>query len=219
MCGRALIVPREVVDQIVQDIIRKRIANYLPDWPAVRHSFRPGDEVTVILSDAAEPESAFFKTQTLRWGYEASWSKSLLFNTRYETALDVSKPNMWHDSLLNRRCIVPSLGFYETHRSETFVNPKTGKSNKQQYLFTLPDTPLIFLAGIYEQDRFSLMTTKPNAYVEPIHNRMPVVLREEELFTWLSGDFAKLFDRSELMLNVEKEQHPGSATQEQLSFL
>ncbi len=42
------------------------------------------------------------------------------------------KPNMWADSLQHRRCVVPSYGFYEPHRTDTHPSSKTGKPIKDQ---------------------------------------------------------------------------------------
>lgn len=207
MCGRVIIVPREELEQIVQDIIRRRTVEYLPDWPAVRHSGRPGDSVPLIMPGDD------LTVQNLVWGYEASWTKSLIFNTKYETALKTEGFNMWRDSLQHRRCVVSTLGFFESHRSETFINPQSGNKNKQQYLFTMPNTPLTFIAGIYENNRFSLLTTKPNAWVQPVHDRMPVVLRQDELLVWLGEDYASLFNRESIELRVEKEQDGQDAVQ------
>lgn len=217
MCGRALIVPKEVVDQIVQDIIRKRVAEYLPDWPAVRRSIYPSDVASLIV-----PQGGSLASKEMQWGFEVSWSKRPLFNTKVETAMRTDDSNMWRDSLLNRRCVLPTFGFFESHDTETYLNPQTNRSNKQQYLFTTPNSPYTFLAGIYQDDRFSLMTTEPNASVKPVHDRMPVVLVQQELDIWFNGDFTSLFDRSALALKVEKEpvpQHEGATGQKRTSGL
>lgn len=200
MCGRVVIVSQELVNQIIQDIIRRRTAEYLPDWPAVKRSGRPGDTLTLIV-----PEGDTLTSANMQWGYKVSWSKALLFNTKAETATRTEGPTLWRESLLQRRCVLPSFGFFESHKNETYKNPKTGRTAVQQYLFTLPDEPITYLAGIYEEESFSLMTTEPNDSVAPIHARMPVVLRQEELFTWLFGDYTSVFDRSGLVFTVEKE--------------
>ncbi|MDR1359009.1 MAG: SOS response-associated peptidase family protein [Coriobacteriales bacterium] len=112
---------------------------------------------------------------------------------------------MWTESLAHRRCIVPTFGFFEPHQSETFINPRTGKANKQRYFFSEPSSPVLFIAGIHAGDRFSLMTTEPNDIMRPIHNRMPVVLRQEELDTWLYGDYLSLANRSSVVLLARKD--------------
>lgn len=108
---------------------------------------------------------------------------------------------------MSRRCVVPTFGFYEPHQSETFINPRSGKPNKQSYHFASPESPVTFIAGIYENDRFSLMTTEPNAIMRPIHKRMPVVLEPRELHTWLYGDYLSLAERSSVELWASKDSH------------
>lgn len=65
---------------------------------------------------------------------------------------------------------------------------------------TLPDTRAFPLAAVLEHDRFSIVTTKPNASVASMHGRMSLVLRPGESGIWLGPDFAQLADRSTLHL-------------------
>lgn len=50
--------------------------------------------------------------------------------------------------------------------------------------------------------RLSLVTTSPNAQVSPVHNRMPLALRDFEALAWLGDDFTRLADRSNAALSV-----------------
>lgn len=208
MCNRFIMVPQDVVDEIVREIEAGyaldalpdwRALNPVPDWPAQKQSAYPRSEVPVIL-----PQEGRLGSQVMKWGYEVPWSKGVIFNTRCDTAMRPGS-NMWAESLRSRRCIVPTFGFFEPHQSETLTDPRTGKERRQQYLFTLPGSPVLFIAGIYEGGSFSLMTTEPNASVMPVHDRMPLVLREGETGTWLNGDFPSLFDRGAIPLRAEKE--------------
>ena len=197
MCGHFIMVTRDALDDIVREVEMNRAYNPMPDWPAVRQSAYPGTEAPLIVFD----EGAL-KPSLMKWGFEVAWSKGVIFNTRSETAL---KPGgMWAESVNRRRCIVPTLGFFEPHRSEVFASPRTGKQIKQPYLFTMPGSPLFFLAGVFEAGRFSLMTTEPNATVAPVHDRMPLALAQNEATTWLSGDFTSLFDRRATPLVAQK---------------
>ena len=199
MCGRFIMVSRDVLDEIIQEIELNQVLNPMPDWPATRRKAYPGSEVPLIVVKDASLEPALMK-----WGFEVSWNKGLVFNTRSDSAMRPGG-NMWAESIRSRRCIVPTLGFFEPHETQTRHNPLTGKENKQHYLFTLPSSPLFFFAGIYETDRFSLMTTEANASVAPVHKRMPLVLAQDELDTWLFGNYASLFDRSGIPLFCEPE--------------
>jgi putative SOS response-associated peptidase YedK len=40
-------------------------------------------------------------------------------------------------------------------------------------------------AGREAVESFTIMTTEPNELVRPIHNRMPVILRQEDEEQWL----------------------------------
>jgi putative SOS response-associated peptidase YedK len=142
------------------------------------------------------PRTQGLACEEMVWGFEAAWSKAgVVYNTRADTALKSGR-NMWAESLHERRLVVPTLGFFEAHRTETFISAKSGRAIKRQYLFALPDDAPLFLAGIHESGRFSVMTTEPNATVGAVHDRMPVVLRQSEVEDWLHGDWMGLFDRS-----------------------
>jgi putative SOS response-associated peptidase YedK len=82
--------------------------------------------------------------------------------------------------------VVPADGFYE------WIG--TGAS-KQPVWFHRDDGGLIFFAGLYEswkaqpeewQRTFTIITTEPNKVVAPVHNRMPVLLAEDEIDEWLN---------------------------------
>ncbi len=198
MCGQFLLIPQEIVDEIIKEVEAGIAINLMPDWPATRQSAYPKTEVPVIV-----PEGEHLVSAVMKWGYEVSWNKNVVFNTRSETATQ-PKTTMWTESFRNRRCIVPTFGFFESHRSETYIDVRTGRVRKHQYLFTAPDSPVLFIAGIYEDRHFSLMTTEPNAAMEPIHKRMPVVLAQDELDTWLHGEYESLLDRNAVGLAAEK---------------
>jgi putative SOS response-associated peptidase YedK len=80
---------------------------------------------------------------------------------------------------------VPADGFFE------WTGPK---ENRQPIWFHRSDGGLISFAGLYESWRpsptekertFTIVTTAPNALLEPIHNRMPVILEEDAIDDWL----------------------------------
>lgn len=75
----------------------------------------------------------------------------------------------------------------------------------RQYLFCLPGTRAFLLAGVREGDRFSIVTTKPNASVAPIHDHIPPVLEPEESNMRLDPDFADLASRNSISIYSEAE--------------
>jgi putative SOS response-associated peptidase YedK len=76
-------------------------------------------------------------------------------------------------------------GFYE------WAGPKEAR---QPYWFHRPDHGLVMLAGMWKwqpvadglTQAFVILTTRANAVVAPIHDRMPVVLDESHLDEWMS---------------------------------
>lgn len=83
-------------------------------------------------------------------------------------------PLSLHQRMRNRRCAIPAKVFYEWDRQKHLTT------------FSLPDQSLIWMAGIYDLEyRFSVLTTAANESVGKIHDRMPLILKREDLRQWL----------------------------------
>jgi putative SOS response-associated peptidase YedK len=92
---------------------------------------------------------------------------------------------VFREAFRRRRCIVPCDAFYEW---------QAVADGKQPYAIARADGAPMALAGLWEGWRdaagevlrtFTIMTTAANATMAPIHNRMPVILEEEDWRTWL----------------------------------
>ncbi|NLY73309.1 MAG: SOS response-associated peptidase [Tissierellia bacterium] len=139
------------------------------------------------------------KLGELIWGFPVDWTEKPVFNTRLESGLEGKK--MWREAFEKRRILLPTLGFYEPHSSLMVPSPKTGRLIKQQYLFN-QGSKLFFMAAIYEEDYFSLITTPPNSVVAKVHDRMPLVLNEDEIGLWLGGEGEYFLDRDGIELEA-----------------
>lgn len=123
----------------------------------------------------------------VRWGLLPSWVKdpktfTLLINARGETAAE--KP-AFRAAMKRRRCLIPADGFYEwqaagDRKRPFFVRAKAGG-------------PLAF-AGLWETwtgpngeelESGTIVTTRANRTLSPIHDRMPVILAPEAFDLWL----------------------------------
>lgn len=104
----------------------------------------------------------------------------LMINARAETICE--KP-MFRRSIAAQRCVIPATSFYEWDAA------------RHEYQFELPGEPL-YLAGIYDNvdgaNRFVILTTAPNASMWDIHDRMPLILRREQIRPWLTDPEAAL---------------------------
>ena len=108
------------------------------------------------------------------WGYLQYNKKGVIINARSETALE---KKTFRGSLLTRRCIVPSTGFYEWD----------GK--KRKYLFRPEGTNTLYMAGLYQYNQeelhYVILTTQANESLKDIHDRMPLVIPKNEIETWI----------------------------------
>ena len=194
MCATLIIIPQEELERIIADIQNNLKAEQQADVMTSYKEAYPKAKLPVVV-----PEENKLEVRIMQWGYPVSWQKEVIFNTKMETAL-APKKSMWSDSIQNRRCIVPSFGFYEPHMKDTHPSSKTGKPVKDKYFFHMPGSDIVWMAGVFEDEHFSIMTTAPNHWVEKIHRRMPVVLRPEEIDIWLHGAYAALTDREQIQL-------------------
>jgi putative SOS response-associated peptidase YedK len=127
----------------------------------------------------------------MRWGLVPIWAKSsregaMRFNARAE---DLASRPSFRDALRHRRCLVPADAFYEWQK----LAPKT----RHPYAIALRDGSLYAFAGLWDRwkepegqwlETFTIITTDPNQLMEPIHNRMPVILPRQAYDRWLSTD-------------------------------
>ncbi|MBR1931456.1 MAG: SOS response-associated peptidase [Lachnospiraceae bacterium] len=136
------------------------------------------------------------------WGYPGYGGKGLVINARAES---VEEKPLFREGIRHRRCIIPASGFYEWDR------------NKQKITFHLPDAETIFFAGCYDLfggvDCFTILTTEANSSMQPVHDRMPLILKREEIADWLfTNHYRELLHKT--MPELVKE-----CDYEQLSFL
>ncbi len=113
----------------------------------------------------------------MTWGFPKWQGKGVIINARSETALE---KKMFRLPLLQKRCVAPSAGFFEWRQED-------GK--KQKYLFRLPKTKQLYLAGLYntfeQMPAYAILTTAANPSVAAYHDRMPLVLEAAQIHAWL----------------------------------
>lgn len=114
--------------------------------------------------------------QPLRWGFPSADGKGTVINVRAETA--AFKP-MFRNSLLHRRCAVPTSGFFEWSHDRAH----------NKYSFRQADSGVLYLAGLYRdfggERRFVILTRPANESIADVHDRMPVILQEDQLDSWV----------------------------------
>ena len=130
------------------------------------------------------------RAEHLRWGLIPSWAKdaqmgSRMINARAET---LAERPAFRAAFARRRCLVLADGFYEWRRS--------GNSRIPMRIVMKSREPFAF-AGLWDtwQDpegevvrSCTIITTEPNELLQPIHDRMPVILAEGAESLWLDDD-------------------------------
>ena len=149
-----------------------------------RYNIAPTQLVLVIRCG----EDGQNRIDLLKWGLIPSWAKdpkigSSMINARSETVHE--KPAFRH-LIKFKRCIVPASGYCDW----LHIGDK-----KQPYYFHMTDGSPMCFAGVYDSwktpngtqlETFSILTTTANTLVEPIHDRMPVILHPQDYILWLN---------------------------------
>jgi putative SOS response-associated peptidase YedK len=176
MCGRAKL-PDDVSEiKLDLKIDWDEIGDYKP-----RRNAAPTSRLPVVVSRQGE------RTLTLmRWGLVPSWAKDLkigypTFNARAE-GLD-TRPAFRTAWTSGRRCLVIADGYYEWRSAD-----------KQPFAVALGNRGPMTFAGLWDLWRapdgqalksFTIITTTANDLLQPLHNRMPVLLAPDRWAGWL----------------------------------
>ena len=150
-----------------------------------RFNIAPMQEYVVLREEAEQR-----RLEPARWGLVNTWAEdntraARQINARAET---VDRRPAYRSAFKTRRCVTPVDGFYEWR----------GPRGKRQPLwFHRPDEGLLLLAGLWEawhpapdreETTFTIITTAANALIASIHDRMPVVLSEDDADAWLQSN-------------------------------
>ena len=161
----------------------------VPETYSERYNLAPSQRALIVRDrdDAREAVMA-------RWGLLPHWAKDeriafKMINARAETLTE--KPA--YRSLIGKyRCLVVADGFYE------WTVGADGK--KQPIHFQLADGGLFAFAGLWTHrtddagelvESCTIITTRPNELVAPVHDRMPVILPRDLEPDWLDQGVSK----------------------------
>ena len=155
-----------------------------------RYNICPTQQVTCIR----ESREQNHEVVPLRWGLVPFWAKDLkigarMINARSET---VSEKPSFRAAFKKRRCLVLADGFYEW---------KKLSEGKQPHFISMQSESPFAMAGLWESwtdksdpqsgtvETCTVLTTEANSMMEPLHDRMPVILQPDDYETWLDPTF------------------------------
>jgi putative SOS response-associated peptidase YedK len=207
MCGRvAMFTPPARLARLLEASLA---AGVNPEAPP---HWNIGPQRTLFALDERDGERVL---DSYRWGLLPSWAKdpsisNRLFNARAETVRE--KPS-FRSAFTKRPCVVAVDGFYEwDHRD--------GRQKQPHFFSRVDGEPLLF-AGLFEYPvqrepasdapamaTCTVITTTPNADMDSIHDRMPVVIERDAIDLWLDVDE----HQRELRYELLRPAAPGTLT-------
>ena len=149
--------------------------------PAPRYNIAPTQSVLAVVNDGER------RGEMMRWGLVPSWAKDIKIGSRMVNAVSetASTKPAFRSAFRRRRCLVLADGFFEWRRE--------AKQRFPIYFSPASGEPMAF-AGLWENWQSpegdwirscTILTTAANSLIEPIHNRMPVILSSETEPLWL----------------------------------
>ncbi len=179
MCGRfAVTLPPDAMAQL----FRAMPANDLADVP--NFNVCPTVPVNVVRLSGDDRQLI-----AMRWGFVPHWYKKLndgplLINARAET---IAEKPAFRAAARDRRCLIPMDGFYEWDRA--------GDRKLPWFIHRRDGAPMV-MAGIWqdwERDgervtACAIVTTEAEGRMAEVHNRIPVILEEQDWGLWLGED-------------------------------
>ena len=212
MCGRfALSTP---IDQVAFEIEAEPLSDltpFEPSWNIAPQSLIP--VATEVGRNGTQQVARQFRL--MRWGFRPSWAKASNrepINARCET---IHEKPMFHSAAQQRRGVVPVDGWYEwmtTPQGKTpwYHHVREGRS----MMAVLWDT---WNGGGQDLESCVVLTQAANKDCFEVHNRMPVLLDNDNLEVWLkdgtlpSPPEAGSINRYPVSRNVNhaEQNHPG----------
>ena len=185
MCGRFVSAssPGEIADYFGATSVAETLAE-------ANYNVAPSVNVPVIVSS-----DNVRHLDLMRWGLIPFWAKSAsignkMINARVET---VTKKSAFRNAVKKHRCIIPADAFYEW----TAVNDLAAKKpRKQPWCIRRNDGAPFAFAGMFESwndpdgdgtrlRSCTILTGAANAAMEPIHDRMPIMVAPAVWDAWL----------------------------------
>lgn len=180
MCGRYAF-SASAVQRLARALRAERSAE-----TSLRMSTRLNHAPTQLGPVALRRQGQDVSVETLRWGLVVPWTPAPLINAQSETA--AQKPT-FRTALEKQRCLIPADAFYEW---------QDDTKPKQPWEFRLADDEPLVFAGLWHSgtlpngdrvDAYCILTTQANDTLRRCHDRMPVILRQDDWESWLSPEF------------------------------
>lgn len=140
----------------------------------------PSQMAPVIVND-----NGVARVRPMKWGFPFGSGGKVVINSRSEKS---DYTPMFQKAVRERRCLIPVSGYYEWRRTAS------GGKTKDKFAVVSKggqEKGMMYLAGVWGEfqggfanggfDAFAVLTRDADEQIRPYHNRMPVVLDDENL--------------------------------------
>jgi len=195
MCGRKTLT--RDMKSIIEELAIEEWEN--PDNYIPNYNIAPTQTSPILIDNGKRI------VKPMRWGLIPSWSKddkfgSKMINARIETLTE--KPS-FRNLLPENRCIVIADGYYEWKRDG---------DRKIPFYIKNSDDNLLPMAGLYDVwknplgklvSTYTIITKDAQQNLSNIHHRMPVILPQEHLDTWLKNESTSVATALDIAKNTK----------------
>lgn len=145
-----------------------------------RHNIQPGQEMVVLTEAGLRP---------MRWGMIPVGRVNARGRPVMETIINARSETVFDKTAFEGvgRAVVPVDGWYEWTGEKRRKTAWRIVSNDGLPLYFAAITDRWKAPGGLQVDQFAAVTCAPNTDLEPIHHRMGVLLKPEDVQTWLTG--------------------------------
>ena len=181
MCGRYNLITDA---QSLVDFFEIENILFEPSELKPRYNIAPSQTVPIVRMGVSGRELLM-----ARWGLVPHWSKEP--ETKYSTinarAETVAEKPTYRDAFRRKRCLIPATGFYEWKREG---------NRKTPHHIRMKESEIFAFAGLWDRwdkegegfESCSIIVTTANEAMQPIHERMPVILNTAQYNSWLNTE-------------------------------
>lgn len=190
MCGRYTVLTEDEIIEI-REILKKLSLRIVRD-DFEEYNEAPGEVFPTNHAPIITKNNDGIAFESVKWGFKKWNSPGVIINARSETMRNTST---FSKHLETGRCVVPAGEFFEWEKLASGIN----SAGKKKHYAKDRDGNLLFMAGLYRDVKedndsdgyireFVIITKEATGEMAKIHDRMPVILRVEQIEPWLTGE-------------------------------
>lgn len=198
MCGAAAITAKGLDYFLAKMMAEKAFEEWRDKW-----NLRPSQHAPIIFNKEGKNVA-----ELASFGLIPPWSKdkNMAFSTINARLETIEQKPTYSNPFKTQRCILPAQGYYEWINAGTVKIP---------YYHHLKDDKPMAMACIWDENTvaedksilsFSIITTHPGSKLTRIHDRKPVLLREENIEAWLNPEINEVDSLKKLLHSISESE-------------